>query len=101
GPAISNLIAFTIYNGIRYFFLFRRFKMQPFTLNSLYTIVLAFVCYIVCYLLFNDQTGFIWITVRSGLFIMLFLLGMLALKLSDDVQPVFNTIKKRLGFRTD
>ncbi|RYZ15409.1 MAG: lipopolysaccharide biosynthesis protein, partial [Sphingobacteriales bacterium] len=30
GPAISNLIALTVYNGIRYTFLLRKYGMQPF-----------------------------------------------------------------------
>jgi hypothetical protein len=29
GPAVANLIAFSIYNLIRYLFLLRKFNMQP------------------------------------------------------------------------
>lgn len=96
GPAISNLIAFTIYNLIRYIFLLRRFKMQPFTINSLYTVLLAVVCYLVTYFLFSEQTGFITIVLRSAVFIMLFVTGALSLRLSPDVMPVIQTIMKRL-----
>lgn len=96
GPAISNLIAFTIYNAIRYMFLLRRFKMQPFTINSLYTVLLAVVCYLVTYFLFSDQTGFITIVLRSTIFIILFVTGALTLRLSPDVMPVIQTVMKRL-----
>ena len=30
GPAIADLITFSLYNGIRFIFLYRRFGMQPF-----------------------------------------------------------------------
>src|SRR5215207_2080460 len=43
GPAISNLISFTIYNAVRYFFLLRKFNMQPFTVNTVYTLLLVTV----------------------------------------------------------
>jgi O-antigen/teichoic acid export membrane protein len=34
GPAIANLISFTIYNLIRFWYLQKKFSMQPFTLKS-------------------------------------------------------------------
>ncbi len=83
GPAISNLIAFTIYNLIRYVFLLRRFNMQPFTIKSLYTILLAIACYLPTFLLFNEQTGFIAIVLRSVVFMILFVAGTITLKLSS------------------
>jgi len=96
GPAISNLISFTIYNAVRYFFLLRKFKMQPFTVNTVYTLLLATVTYLICYYLFNNQTGFIWMITRTTVFIALFAIGMWSLRLSPDLQPVLATVKKRL-----
>ncbi|MEI9959251.1 MAG: hypothetical protein WDM90_23725 [Ferruginibacter sp.] len=31
GPAIANIISFSIYNTIRYIFLWKKFQMQPFS----------------------------------------------------------------------
>jgi O-antigen/teichoic acid export membrane protein len=101
GPAISNLIAFTIYNGIRYYFLWNKFKMQPFTAKSLYTIVLTGFCYIICYWLFNSQSGLLWIILRSSVFVGLFGTGMLLLKLSPDVTTIFQTVSKKLRLRKE
>ncbi|HEU4471132.1 MAG TPA: polysaccharide biosynthesis C-terminal domain-containing protein [Flavisolibacter sp.] len=97
GPAVSNLIAFTVYNLVRYIFLWRKFRMQPFTSKSLYTLLLTAGCYFVCVLLFEHYRGFVWIMIRSAVFCLLFATGMLMLKLSPDVQPVLATLKKRLG----
>ncbi|HTM93637.1 MAG TPA: polysaccharide biosynthesis C-terminal domain-containing protein, partial [Flavisolibacter sp.] len=96
GPAFSNLVTFSIYNLIRYLFLYRRFKMQPFTNKSVYTILLAAATYYLCFWLFNDQTGFGWIVLRSTVFVSLFGTGMFLLKLTPDALPVLLTLKKKL-----
>jgi O-antigen/teichoic acid export membrane protein len=98
GPAFSNLVTFSIYNLIRYMFLLRRFKMQPFTSKSVYTILLAAATYYLCFWLFNDQSGFEWIVLRSAVFVGLFGIGMFLLKLTPDALPVLLTLKKKLGF---
>lgn len=100
GPAFSSLISFTIYNLIRYIFLLRKFKMQPFTLKSVYTILLAAVTYFICYWLFKDHTGFGWIVLRSTTFIIIYATGMFLLKLTPDALPVLLTLKKKLGFNS-
>lgn len=96
GPALSDLITFAIYNFIRFMFLWNKFKMQPFTIKTLYTIVLAAFSYFVAYYIFKNNQGIVWIILRSSVFIIVYALGMFLLKLSPDALPVLNTIKKRL-----
>ena len=97
GPAIADLITFSIFNGIRFLFLYRKFRMQPFTAKSLYTLLLALAGYFVCHYLFSSQQGFLWILLRSTVFLGIYTSGVLLLKLSEDVLPVLATVKKRLG----
>ena len=99
GPAISNLVAFTVYNGIRYWFLWNKFRMQPFTLKSLYTLVLAVLSFLIARQLFLHVEGIPWIIARSLVFLLLFLFGMFWLRLSPDVQPVLATLVKKSGVR--
>ena len=101
GPAIANLVALTIYNAIRYLFLLKKFNMQPFNWKSLLTIVVAIVAYFVSYWSFNTQTGFIWMVLRSSLFLAIFIPATLLLKLSPDIIPVWNTILKKVGIRNN
>jgi O-antigen/teichoic acid export membrane protein len=96
GPAIANLISVFIYNSIRYFYLLRKFNMQPFTVKSAYALILGAVCYFICFLLFNSFMGLGWIFLRSIVFIILFATGVLYLKLSPDVLPVWETVKKQV-----
>ncbi|HEX2608031.1 MAG TPA: oligosaccharide flippase family protein [Flavisolibacter sp.] len=97
GPAVSNLIAFTIYNAIRCWFLWKKFRMQPFTAGTLYTILVTAGCFAACWYLFHDKQGILWIVIRSALFTVLFVGCTLLLKLSPDVLPVWLTVRKRLG----
>ncbi|MCU7551539.1 lipopolysaccharide biosynthesis protein [Chitinophagaceae bacterium LB-8] len=96
GPAISNLVALTAYNFIRYLFLLRRFNLQPFTAKSLYTIILAAGCYIICFWLFDSYRGLEWMIVRSLLYLVLFGAGAIILKLSPDVLHLWDAIVNKL-----
>lgn len=96
GPAVANLIAFTVYNFIRYLFLLRKFNMQPFTIKSLLAIVLAFACYGVCYFLLNDKTGIEWLAIRSLLFLGLFFAGTYWFNLTPDLKIVLENLKKKI-----
>ena len=97
GPAIADLITFTIYNAVRYIFLYRKFGMQPFTAKTLYTLLLAFSGYVVCFYLFDTRHGLEWMVIRSAAFIGIYGSGVLLLRLSEDILPVLQTVKKRLG----
>ena len=98
GPAIATLISISIYNTIRIIFLWKKFKLFPFTVQSLYTIFLALICFVICYYAFRNFHGIAGMTLRSVTFIALYTTGTLYFKLSTDIQPVLQTIKKRLGF---
>jgi len=97
GPAIANLITFSIYNLIRYVFLINKFKLQPFTLKTVYTLIIGATSFYCCYFLFNDVHGFLGIIIRSIVFMIIFIAASIALKLSPDISPLWLTLKKRLG----
>jgi O-antigen/teichoic acid export membrane protein len=97
GPAVADLITFSLYNGIRGIFLYRKFHLQPFSRSTIYTLVLGAATFACCYWLFHRFQGFVWLVVRSVAIIGLYASGVLLLRLSDDVAPVWNTVKKRLG----
>jgi len=97
GPAFADLITFSLYNGIRFLFLYRRFGMQPFKLNAVYTFLLGAGVFVFCNWLFGSRQGFLWLVMRSVTILALYGSGIVLLRLSDDVVPVWNTVKKRLG----
>lgn len=99
GPAIANLISITIYNIVRIIFLWKKFKLFPFTVQSAYTLLLAAVCFAICYFLFLNMHGFGGLVLRSLTFIILYVAGVIYFRLSPDTEPVLQSISKRLGFR--
>jgi len=101
GPAISNLASFTVYNLIRYIFLLKKYKMQPFDLKTLYTLLLGICCFIITFYFFNNYHGFITMLIRSVCFILIYVAGCLTLKLSPDIIPIWRTTLKRIGIRKD
>jgi O-antigen/teichoic acid export membrane protein len=100
GPGIANLISISIYNLIRIIFLWKKFKLFPFTRQTVYTILLAAVCFVICYYSFSTLHGFAGLFARSIAFCFLYGAGVLYLKLTPDILPVWNTIKKKIGLST-
>jgi O-antigen/teichoic acid export membrane protein len=99
GPAIANLVTFTIYNTIRYLFLFRKFNLQPFTKRTFYAIILGLASFYCCYFLFDKMDGFPGMVIRSVVFLVLFVSGSFFFKLSPDIIPVWHAFQKRLGIK--
>jgi O-antigen/teichoic acid export membrane protein len=96
GPAIADILSFSLYNGIRCVFLYRKFGMQPFSKQTFYTLALGAIVYFAGEWLFRSFHGWMGMTLRSGAILLLYAGGVLALRLSDDVAPVWETVKKRL-----
>ena len=97
GPAIASVISLSIYNLIRIIFLWKKFKLFPFTPATLYTIVFAAVAYGICYFAFKDMHGLMGMIIRSTCFLILYGTGVIYFKLSPDIKPVWIAVRKRLG----
>lgn len=101
GPAYADLATFSLYNTIRCVFLYRKYGFQPFNRSTLAAVLAGGVLFLACNWLFGTKSGLLWMVVRSSFFVALYGGTVLLLRLSDDVQPVWNTVKKRLGWRSD
>ncbi|MBX9782441.1 MAG: polysaccharide biosynthesis C-terminal domain-containing protein [Chitinophagaceae bacterium] len=101
GSAYSNLIAFTVYNLIRLWFLWYKYKLQPFNSKTVLSLLLASAAYFVCLYLFQHMSGWMGIILRSSLFTVLFTAGVFILKLTPDAHQLLEVVKKRLGIKAD
>lgn len=99
GPAIAGLISFFVYNTIRYVFLLRKFNMQPFDIKTAFAVLLTAACFVLTYFIYRYVTGLHWLVLRSLTFLVPFVAGVIWLNISPDVLPVWQTVKKRLGFQ--
>jgi len=102
GSALSDLIAYTVYNVVRLFFIWKRFKMQPFTLKTVYSIIIAIFLYYLCYYLFNNYHNWSGIIMRSVVFTILFTVAAFVFKLSPDIIQLYHLAKLKIkGQRSD
>lgn len=98
GPAIANLVSFTVYNGIRCWFLWHRFQMQPFSFKTLEVLALALLSYLASHYLFLHSEGLGGMIGRSMVFICLYGGGVYFRKVTPDLEPIVQNLRKRLPF---
>ena len=96
GTAMAQLISIFLYNSIRISFLWKKYRLQPFSKNSLGAVMVTAISIGLIYFLFNETSGWTSILLRSSLFVLV--IGALTwfLKLSPDLEPVINTLKERV-----
>lgn len=96
GTALAQLISISIYNACRIWYLQWKFKLQPFSFNTLKIIIIAVLFTLGCYLLFKEQQGWNGLVLRSITYLVGFAVSTWMFKLTPDLQPVLETIRKRL-----
>ncbi len=99
GTGVAQLISISIYNFIRVVFLWNKFRLHPFSIQSVYTLLLGGTCFALSYFLFRDLHSWPGLFARSIFFCMAFAGGALYMNLSPDIQPVLQQIQKRLGWK--
>ena len=73
GLAYSNLIALTLYNSVRYFFLWKKFRLQPYTMRHLYMLLFTALIYWIVRIIPQSSNLYIDIAIRSMAFLILFI----------------------------
>lgn len=96
GPAIANLVSFTVYNAIRFWFLWRKFNMQPFSFKTIELILIACAAYVVAYLVTRNMEGLPAIILSLCLYAGLFLPMIYWRNISPDLKPVVHNLIKRV-----
>ncbi len=86
GAALANIIAVTLYNSLRFGFLYIKYGLQPFTWRNLVVLVVGIAMITCVYLIPAINNLYIDGLLRSGLFIALFGFFIIKTKLSDEVQ---------------
>ena len=99
GPAIANLVSFSVYNFIRYYFLWKKFKMQPFSIKTLELLLIAISTYFIVYFCTKNLNGLTAIISSLVLFSTAFISLFYWRNISPDVKPVIETILKRIGVK--
>lgn len=99
GLAISTILSLSIYNLIRYLFIYKKFGFQPYSYKSLLALFIAAICYVSVYYIPQLRNIFLDATLRSGVFILLFVPSMYMANIAPDLNgtlvKLINDITKR------
>ncbi len=96
GSAWATLIAFALYNGIRFFLIWKLFKMQPFSMANLTAIFFAVGCFLVCRQIPQLKNIYADVLIRTILFSGGYVALVLRFRLSPDVNDIVQAFLKRL-----
>lgn len=99
GSAFAELAAYSIYNLIRYEFLRRKFGMQPFTLKTLYALLLAGAAYAVSFFVFGSFGGWAGILLKASSFSLIMIAGVFYLRLTPDAWQLYHVWRERMRKR--
>lgn len=94
GAAIASAFALLVYNGVKYFYLWFRMNLQPFSTGTLAVLFLGALAIYLSYSVIEFDSLWLHIPVTSILFLMVFMGPIFYLKLSPDLN---NLIMKLIG----
>jgi len=97
GSAWSNLLSFSLFNLVRYIFLWVKCDLQPFNWSTLSVIGIAAFAYLIANMVHVDIDvfGLANLTLRSGVFLTLFLIPLIYFKVSIDVNTLLSQSYQR------
>ncbi|MGI8950681.1 MAG: lipopolysaccharide biosynthesis protein [Chitinophagaceae bacterium] len=99
GAAYANLIAITVFNSVRFIYIWKLFKLQPFTINTLYAFFIAFFCIGIVYFIPAFTNLYIDIIVRTIIFFSMFSFAVIYFKPSEDLSALFQIFVGRIKQR--
>ena len=99
GPAIANLVSFSMYNFVRYWFLWKKFGLQPFTYKTAEVILIAITVYGLVFFTMQSMQGFTGLMSRTFVFSTLFISMVYYRNISPDLKPITHSILKKLGLQ--
>lgn len=95
GAAMATLLSIGLYNLIKLLFIQQRFKMNPFSIKSLWIILIAIGAYIIGVLIPSTGMAVLDILIKSTVIISVYVFTTLYLKLSPEVQNLLERFFKK------
>lgn len=94
GAAMASVIGSLIFNGMKFLFIYWKFKFQPYTLSSVYIVVLIVLCSLVSFFLPEmTNSPFINLVIKGGIVSGIYILAIYKLNIAPDL---FRMITARL-----
>lgn len=93
GAAIASVAASLIYNMVKFVFIYRKFKFQPYTSRSFFVLMIIVLCSVIGYVFPEvSQSPIINLLLKGSIVATLYIAAVFQLKLAPEI---FNGIKER------
>lgn len=96
GAALATTLSFLIFNLIKFWFLWIKWKFQPFSLGMLKAFVVFGGILLLMYFLPQQESYFVDILIRSSIITFIFGVSTIGWKISSDINNIFTTTLKKL-----
>ena len=99
GPALASLISFSLYNTIRYIFLYRKFGLQPFSIKTLELVAFAIAAYYLTKFFVGEYEGWPRVISSCSMLLIFYIVFVIKRNISEDAKTMFTgTITKVKGY---
>jgi O-antigen/teichoic acid export membrane protein len=96
GPAYGGLIAIIFFNLIRFIAIWKIYKLQPFSIENLKVFGIGIFCFFIIWIIPSSGNIYFNVVVSSLLFLTLYGLFVILLKVSPDLTDLFADFKKKI-----
>ena len=98
GPAYGNLVALSMFNLVRFVFIYKLFRFQPFTVHNARAMLIALVVFAGVWYLPSTSSIVLNIFIKSVIFLGIYGGLILTFKVSEDISELFVIIKSRFNW---
>lgn len=99
GAAFASLLSIFIFNFTKLIFLYKKFKMQPFTFNTLKVLAVGILIYLMVQLIPRNANPVIDIIIRTLVITPIYVVAILKLKVSKEANDLFDEFYGRFSKR--
>jgi O-antigen/teichoic acid export membrane protein len=99
GAAWGSAFALITFNAIKFFFIYWKFKIQPFDFNTVKVLVISGVVFLINYIIPSLSNVFADILFRSGIITVVFAALILFSKTSEDASGLYDSLLARINKR--
>lgn len=97
GTAVGSVLAILLFNTIRFIYIKKLLKMQPFSKYNLYAFLLALLWGILCYVISFENHLILTHIVRTTLFFSGYSFSIIKLNLSEDITQLYHQLLKKIS----
>ena len=97
GAAMATFLSLTIYNLIKLVFIYTKFKIQPFSVQTLWVLGIGLLSFGIAYFIPDTGQPFLNLVLKSMVIAAIYLTLTLRLKVSEDINEMWQQIIQKFG----